>query len=543
MPIADDLIRSHDKLMGIRAPWEGLWERVSKLVMPMMDDFGGNSRGDRRGLQQFDSFAMGSLDKFSAAIEAGLMPRTTMWHHLSTGDDDLDDDGEVKRYLEELNRRIWDARYSPLSNFVGQSNEKRLSLGLLGTGCMLIEAQGRGIRYQSIPLSDVSIDIDKNGLVDVVHRSFEMTARQAVQRFGSKTPDKIRKQFETGKLHDTFEFLHCVQPREDYERGRIDDKGKPIVGYYVFPESKEIVDEEGYYEMPYIVSRYAVSTRERYGRSPAINRIADISMLNEMKRTVIEAAAMTVDPPLLSHEMVSEFDLVPGAMNPGTVDDNGRPLVQAFNARVDPNISRELMADVRQQVDDGFLGIYFRVLLENPNMTATQAMLIAQQQGQMTTPVVGRLQAEWLGPMIRRESGIMYRAGRHPRMPQRLADFMARKQEPLRIDYSSPLTRAAQAEEGIAILRAFEGLAPMAQVDPSVYNVFDMHEAARKFMEVTGVPASVIKSKEVMEAEQEKDEAMAQMNTLLQAAPIAAQTAKTMAEAQQISGNVPMVAR
>lgn len=536
-----ELIRRHDMMVGYRQPWESMWERVAELVLPLANDFGGGSPGNRRNTRQYDSFPMGALDKFAAAIEAGLMPRSAMWHKLATGNDDLDADQSVREFLDELNARIWKVRYAPLSSFVGQSNEKRLSLGLYGTGCMLVEAGNNGIRYQAIPLSEIYIDVSHLGVVDVVHRKFSMTARQAVQKFKDRTPEKILEKYNAGKIHEVFEFLHCVMPRDNYEAGNLDKTGRPIVGYYVFVDQKQIVEEEGFYEMPYIVSRYAVATRERYGRSPATQRLPDISMLNEMRRVVIDAANMTVDPPMMMHENVSEFDLVPGARNPGTVDDNGRPLVQSFASRIDPGITREMIGDVRDQIDDGFLGLYFRVLLENPNMTATQAMLIAQQQGQMTTPVVGRLQSEWLGPMIRRESGILHRMGRHPAMPPALLEWLSQEKQPLQIDYESPLTRAARAEEGIAIMRSFESLASLAQVDPSVYDILDTKETARIMLEVNGVPARVMKSKDRMKAEEDQKAAMADMSMALEAAPIAAQTAKTMAEAQRISASQPQV--
>lgn len=537
---ADDLMRRHEAMAQRRAPFEAVWDKVARLVLPVMDQFGGKSANKQNNFEQHDAFPMGALDKFAAAIEAGLMPRTTLWHHLITGDDGVDADNEVQRYTEDLNRRLWDARYSPSSNFASQAHEKRISLGAFGTGGMLVEPRADGgIRYRTIHLSELFADEGLDGVVDTVHRKFELTARQAVQMFREKTPARIMKSVERGALADCFEFLHCVGPREDYERDRLDGKGLPFVGYYLFIEGREVIGEGGFHEQPYIVTRYSSAPREVYGRSPAMQRLPDIAMLNEMKRVIIEAANMAVDPPTLSHESVSEYDLSPGTHNPGTVDENGRPMVVTWRSDARHDIARDLMLDVRNQIDDGFMGVYFRVLLENPNMTATQAMLIAQQQGQMTAPVIGRLQSEWLGPMIRRESGILFRQGKHPPMPQKLRQHIERTGKGLRIEYQSPLTRAARAEEAVAILRAFETLAPIAQIDPNVYQAFDTEEVARIVSDVNGVPARAMKSKERIAAERSANEARAQLGEVLQAAPIAAQTAKTLAEAGRLSQNTP----
>lgn len=538
---ADSLIRQHEAMAARRANWETLWERVARLVLPRLDDFNGKkSQADDRSLQQYDAFPMGALDKFAAAIEAGLMPRTTLWHHLITGDEAVDADHTAKAYMEDLNKRLWDARYSPSSNFASQAHEKRISLGAFGTGAMLVEPKiGGGIRYRTIHLSEVYAEENLDGMVDTVHRKFELTARQAVQTFKENTPAKVMKAFNSGKLLDCFEFLHCVGPREDYERGRIDARGLPFVGYYLFQDGREVIREEGYHEQPYIVTRYSSSPREVYGRSPAIQRLPDIAMLNEMKRVTIDAANMAIDPPTLSRDDVSEFDLAPGTHNPGTMDDNGRPMVMPWNSGVRPEIARELMIDTRNQIDDGFMGVYFRVLLENPQMTATQAMLVAQQQGQMTAPVIGRMQSEWLGPMIRRESGILFRQGKHPEMPARIREWIESTGKGLQIEYQSPMTRAARAEEAVAILRAFETLAPIAQIDPTVYKSFDTVEIARIVAEVNGVPMSAIKSPERLAQEAAQEQEQAALGEVLTAAPIAAQTAKTLAEAGRLSQSNP----
>lgn len=536
----DALFRRHEALEAKRVGFEDQWRKVGRWVIPSLDMFNGGSPGDIKNYQQYDAFPMGALSKFAAAIEAGLMPRNTSWHNLIFGDDAIDTNLEAKTYQEGLSKVLWETRYSPSSNFASQAHEKRILLGAFGTGAMLVEPRvGGGIRYRTIHISEIYCDENIDGIVDTVHRKFCLTARNAVKLFGDKTPDKVMKAYNEGKVHDSFDFLHCVSPREDYDRKRIDQAGMPFVGYYLFCDDRQIVREDGYHEQPYIVTRYSTAPREVYGRSPAMQALPDISMLNEMKRVMIDAANMALDPATMSHEDVSEFDLAPGTHNPGTLDENGRPMIQAFQSGTRPEIARDLMIDTRNQIDDGFLGIYFRVLLENPNMTATQAMLLAQQQGQMVAPAIGRMQSEWLGPMIRRESGILYRQGKHPPMPQVVKDYIARTGRGLQIEYQSPMVRQARAEEAVGILRAFETLSPMAQIDPTVFQVFDMAEVARIVTEVNGVPSKALKSPERMAEEKAAQDQQAQLGALLQAAPIAAETAKTMAEAQRMSSFTP----
>lgn len=536
--MVNDILQRHSEMEAVRGNWESMWEYVARLVLPRSDDFRSkHSPGTQRNQHQYDAFPMQALDKFAAVIEAGLMPRTAMWHKLTTGDEDLDKLHDVRLYLDALNQALWDTRYSPKANFASQANETRMSLGAFGTGCMFLEARkGGGIRYKNIHLSEVFIQESWEGMIDTVHRKFELTARQAVQLFGGDTPQKILDKYNAGKFGEKFEFIHAVMPREDFDRNRLDGKGLPWASMYIMMDGGQLVREEGYHEMPYIVSRYALSSREIYGRSPAISMLPDISMLQEMRRTTIEAANMAVDPPvLLPDDAISEFDLTPGARNYGATNDQGQALAHPWNPQVNLNIGLEMIEDTRRQIDDGFLGATFRVLLENPSMTATQALLIAQQQGQMSAPIIGRLQTEWLGPLIRRESGILFRQGRHPDMPESVRERLQSTNESLQIEYVSPMTRAARSEEAVSILRTFETLAPMAQVDPSVFERFNMDEIPAIVSEVNGVPERALKDPEEVEADKEAQAAQQALGQVLEAAPVAAETAKTLAEAQAAS--------
>jgi len=101
------------------------------------------------------------------------------------------------------------------------------------------------------------------------------------------------------------------------------------------------------------------------------------------------------------------------------------------------------------------------------------------------------------------------------------------------------MTRAAQAEEAVGILRAFETLAPIAQIDPEVYAEFDTKEVARIVAHVNGVPAKALKSPEVRAAEIAEQAQRQALGDVLTAAPIAAQTAQTLSQIAGASQNNP----
>ena len=109
-------------------------------------------------------------------------------------------------------------------------------------------------------------------------------------------------------------------------------------------------------------------------------------------------------------------------------------------------------------INDAFLVTLFQILVDAPQMTATEAMLRAQEKGALLAPTMGRQQSEFLGPLIEREIDILSRAGALPPMP----DALVKAGGMVEVEYQSPLNRAQRSEEGVAILRTLESLAPLA---------------------------------------------------------------------------------
>jgi hypothetical protein len=107
------------------------------------------------------------------------------------------------------------------------------------------------------------------------------------------------------------------------------------------------------------------------------------------------------------------------------------------------------------------------------------------------------------------------------------------------VEYQSPLNRAQRADEGVAILRTLESLAPLAQIDPNVMMVFDPAAVARELAEINGVPVKVMRTKDQIAAMQEEQASAMQAQQLLAAAPVVGKTVKDLAQAQTLAGNAP----
>lgn len=539
---ADEVIRVQFDLENERSNWDAHYREIGEYVLPRQNDFqGARTEGAKRTERIFDSTAPLALDRAASAVDSLITPASQQYHKLEPEDPALVDDFEVMRYLDEVTKILFRLRYKPMANFGSQSHECYTSLMAFGTmGMFVDDVLGRGLRYKSIAMSELYIAENKYGIVDLVHRKFPLTIRQAVQKFGlPKLPEKIQKLADKEPLRK-FDFIHAVSPNEERKRGDKSYKSMPIRACYVLAEERHLIEEGGFRRMPYAVSRHVTSPREVYGRSPAMAVLADIKMLNEMEKTVIRAAQKVVDPPLLAYGdgILSAFSLRPGAINYGGVDESGKQMVVPMKMGSNLPIALEMTEQKRKVVNDAFYVTLFQILVQNPQMTATEALIRAQEKGQLLAPTVGRQQSEFLGPIIDRELDIASMAGLLPPMPAKLID----RGGVIKAVYTSPLSRLRRADDGVSIMRTVESLAPIAQVDPSVYDVFDSKELAYELADIHGVPKKVLRSREQIEQRAAEREQAAATQQLLAGAETAAGAAESLGKAAQAAGSVALPA-
>jgi len=530
---ANSILQHQSQLESERLNFTNWWQQVAYRVMPSEATFTVETeQGQHRTERLFTGKPVILNERFGAVLDDLLTPRTQIWSVLLPVDEDLSDDQDVKEYLEEVNKVLFAMRYSPRANFASQKHQGYLSVGAFGNSSMFIDEEvGVGPRYRHIPTKESFWAENQHGMVDIHYRRFKMTARQALQRFGNKLPEKIRNAAEK-KPFEKCEFVHCVRPNDDRKAGRQDYTGMAWASYYVAVESKQMLDVGGYSSWPYSIGRYMLGAGETYARSPAMACWSAILTLNEEKKTILRAGQKEVDPPILLTEdgALEPFNLRPGALNHGTVSAEGVPLAVPFKSGANIPLGMELMALETQDLEDAFLTTVFRVLVENPQMTATQVLEIAQQRGVLLAPIMGRQHSEDLGPLIARELDIAARAGLLPEMPDALREVGGQ----YKIEYRSPLARAMRAQDGAAILRTWEALPAAIGLDPNAAYVLDVPGSARELAEINGVPAKYIRDEKTVEqivAQKQQAEASMQQAAM---APEVSQAALNAAKAESL---------
>jgi len=538
--LAMEAVVSLGRLRTLRMNWESYWENCAELGQPAMSMTFFNNlivEGQKKDQKRFDGTAEIALGRFASAMESILTPRNTLWHNLATDDASLNRRPRVRLWFDTARDVLFKYRYDYDANFASQCNEHYMSLGLLGTGATFIDrlqsfTKPRGFRYSHIHLGWIYFDQNHQGITDTVYRPFKMKARNCLQKFKENCPETILKAAIGNNPDELFDIIHCVHPNYEKEYGRKDYRGMNFLGYYVAQTEQKIIEMSGYNSFPFCISRYMTAPGEMYGRSPMMQCLTNVRVLNQQKQTHLKQGQRVVDPVLLMHDDgVTDFSLKPGAMNGGMINSRGQKLVDVLPTG-NLAVNEKMMQMEKDEINSAFLTDLFQILKDSPSrMTTVEVMERAKEKGILMAPTMGRQESEFLGPMIERELDLARQQNLIPPMPPELIEAGSE----YKIIYDSPLARAQKAEQAAGTMRMVQWASEVSQMtqDPSPLDNFDFDEIIPDLSYNQAVPVRYMASQEKKDAKRKaRAQAQAQQQ-VVQAGPAVAQIAAQSQTAKQ----------
>jgi hypothetical protein len=521
-----------------RSHFDEQWEEAAARVVPAHKDSflsRGSSQitqGQKKTEQQFDATASFACLRFASVMESIATPQGSIWHQLKVIDKTLRRNRAVRLFFDDLSELLYNQRYRSSANFVGNSQQVYHSLGAYGNGALFIDQpdKGKGLRYRNIHLGEAYFVENHAGVVDSVYRCYPMTARQIAQHpmFQGRVPEAILEAAKNAQMADKkYDILHVVTPREDRDPERLDGKGKPWASLYILVETKELLREWGFDSFPYAIARYTQASGEVYGRGPAQWALPSIKVLNEQKKTVLKQGHRIVDPVLLAHDdgNLGNFSLKAGALNAGGINKDGKRLIDVLPTG-NLAVGDKMMDMEKAVINDAFLITLFQILIDTPQMTATEVLERAREKGMLLAPTAGKLQADWLGPMIEREIDLLARQGLMPPMPSILKDAAAE----YRIEYDNPMSRMARAEKAAGFMRALSTAAEYAKMtgDVEPLDHFDFDQAMPAILDINGAPVAWTRTLESVQKRRDGRAKQAEQQQMVDAAPAMASMVKGM---------------
>ncbi len=481
-------------LESAREPWLSSWEELSDYVLPRKNGFRRRSPARAGDERIYDSTPCHALDLLASALGGLLTNPALPWFSVRVRDKDLADAEGVRAYVAEATQRLTALFNSEASGFQAAVHELYLDVALLGTGALYVEADaGSGARFSARPLSEVVIAESPRGVVDTVLRRYELTVRQACAQWGAACSEATRKKLGD-KPEDKVEILHAVFPRADRDPLGLGCRHFPFASVYVETAEARVLEESGYLEMPYMVPRWSKAAGEVYGRGPGLTALSDIRVLNAMSRTALMAAEKMSDPPLMVPDdgFLGQIHSGPGGLSyyrAGTTD-----RIEALPVAVDLKATESMMEARRESVRRIFLNDQLQPP-GSPALSATEALIRQSEKMRVLGPVLGRLQTEFLAPLLTRACNVLLRSGHLPPLPPGLS------REDLVMDYTSPVARAQKQYEAQTLAQAMAYVAPFVKDnDPlGVMDNFDADRIARHAVELFGAPQDYLRPEERVE--------------------------------------------
>lgn len=535
--LAKMLLDRWDRLEGERGTWKSHWQELADLTRPLRSEFTGTvTAGSKRTSQIFDGTALQATENLAAGIYGMLSSPANEWFGIESELDELNEIHEVQQWSAIVSRRLRGVLAAGGDMFYNRIVDLYADLVSFGTSPFYSEERGAGagFYYSTRHLAEGCIEQNQFEEIDGLHRRFQFTARQALKQWPGIGGAVAKAAEETPE--QKFWFQHSVMPAKELDLTL--PGGRLFANIYIGVDDKAVLNDwrrEGYFEFPYQVPRWSTLSRDVYGDSPAMLVLPDVKMLNQMSKTTIIAAQKAVDPPILA---VDEFAMrgiraTPGQPIYGGIDPTtGRRMLDPLLTNPQVNIGLEMEDQRRQAIREGY---YWSLLLmvQQPNMTATEFLGRQEEKLRLMGPHLGRITTEFLSPFIDRMFMLLYRGGAFPAPPAVL-----RRYPGLRVAYTSPLARAQKASEANAILRAIEGVTPLASQQPEVWDNFDGDKTARRLAAGFAVPPDIMRDPKLVAAERAQRRQMQAMAAMAEPAQRGADALKKATEAVALGQQV-----
>lgn len=529
------LVRREQEAVRLRTEREGLWRILQNFVRPTSLTYEEKQENiDPRERRILESTAATSLELFASFLMSAVLVAGTAGNAAfrlapaSASGRPLKLDAAATEFKAWQENAVDEVRHAMFSGPHGGTETLHnvcLDLGVFGTSCFAVwEAPGRPnpVRWEHYPVWSVSGEIGPGGELSAVYISEKMSKRRAMMRW----PD--RKDVFEKQSGDDIEFLYVAMSAEDPDVEALFDEATLArngrwYGMWVMRTPQVVMSTAAYMEQPIFMPSWYRVDKTVWGRSPAMTALGDTLTANSLMELVIRGTEKLVDPPwqAMDGALLSPLRAYPGGITYTDGERGLSPLLPPGASRIE--FGNELLRDRVSRIEKAF----FLHLFQDQNPTGSKqprtAFEVAQGQDERNravSPMVQRLQARMIDPLVWRVLGILTRNGAIP--PPPLAEGRR-----LVLVHRSPVVASQQQIDSLGIMRWVEGATFVAQADPTAMDWVDGDACVQRLHEGSGAPAGVLRARAEVEALREARAERAQVE---QAIPAAAAMGDTVAK-------------
>lgn len=509
---ASELLARWNAMKTARQQWDVLWDDCGRYILPRKGQILTIlTPGQQQTINLYDTTAGEAANIGAAGMMTHIMPAGEKWFRFQPKGDASD---EFKQWLDEASEAVLDALHA--GKFYQTAHEDCLDDLIFGSSLMLLEEGRRNaLNFVNIPVGTFAWAEDAEGYIDTVGREWKWTARQAAQKWGKERLGKNqRAALDSPSPTDAerqFTYVHFIEPRADtsYEGGAAIGARRPIRSCYVCVEDQQIIEEGGYYSMPYLGSRLLRSNNEIYGRGPGTDAMPEIKLVNAMERDLLTWIELMANPPWLAPEDASYApDNRPGGVTYWDASSpNNKPEQMQMKGRID--MAEQKTEQKRDRIRRAFFNDLFQLLTnldeQKREKTAYEVQQMVAEKLLLFSPLFARYTDEKLTPMLARAVDVMARSGRLKPLPDGVPAGAAYD-----VVYVSKIALAIKSAENQAFATMMTLVEQAAALDPSVVNVINWREGVRDVARNVGTKASLIRTdREVNQITQAQQQAAA----------------------------------
>jgi len=478
MPDIDNIKARFKKALDARAPIEREWDDCLSYALPGAAA-GANTNG--KALPLYDSTAQNAVHNLASSLLSQLTPPWSRWFGLSLGADSAKGDGELEA-MERAEKIL--ASHMDRSNFYTEAHQCYLDLVTLGTAVILFEEAPVGaasaFRFSAVPMTEIALEEVGGRIEGIFRRSFS-TLEELSERFKIAVPED--------KGGEKAALVEAVIPRrtstgaQGYDYVAFVEDNDKLLG-----EDTKILKTGVFAASPFIAFRWLKVPGETYGRSPVMKALPDIKTANKVVELILKNASISVagiwqadDDGVLNPENIV---LAPGTIIPKAVGSSG---LTPLRPGADFDVSQIVLSELRASINHSLLADQLSAT-PRAGLTATEILERATQISRVLGATYGRLQSEFLTPVILRAVSILKRRGE-------LSDIMIDGHE-ADLRYQSPLATAQAMRDADNVI---EWVRIVAELGEEGFAIVDKQAVAQFLGRALGVPGSVTRTGHVGE--------------------------------------------
>lgn len=497
-----------------RSPREKIWRELKKWICPWrgrFDDAGTPYDRDEEELALFTGAAGQSVLRGASGMTSGMTPRAAAWFKPEFEEEWMREADGARAWLDRLDGRIKDCLaeggfYQAIQIF---------NADLLWSGCALLysEAEGAGMRYESIQTGTYCVALNNAGSLEAVARTLLMTASDLERCFGRENMSEAARGKLAKNPWEPLRIVHFVRRR-----------GERIESWWLEENARDkALREATFFEMPYFFAVWNEGATP-YGTGPGDEVLADARQMDLLERNKLAALGKLADPPVVAHPSLKDsMDLEPGGITFANENLRLAPLLDLGPAAQAMRPIQEEIQTVRERLDIGLMASIFSSipLDQRPrDMSATEFLERKRESLQQLGPVISAYEPNVLVPCLARTMGALYRAGRFPKVPDSLKGVFL----PMKIEFVSPLANALRQTTAESARALFQDAAAMAQAsgNPEIFDKLNLDQIIDELATGMGAPGSIVRSddetaqiRQQRAARQEEERQMAQLREIM----------------------------